>query len=316
MKRKINKVVLIGTGAVGCSYVYSMINQGVAEEIVLIDINEGKAEGEAMDLMHGMAFAPMPTRVRAGDYSDCNDADLVVLTAGLPQKPDETRLALVYKNSNIIQRITRQIMVSGFDGIFLVASNPVDVLTYVVLKTSGLPPSRVIGSGTTLDSARLRVLMGNHLEIDPRNVHMVIMGEHGDSEFPVWSQASVGMETLDNMLLRRDNPDDGKALEKIFTDVRDSAYHIIDRKGATFYGIGMSLTRITKAILNDENSILPVSVLMEGQYGQSDLCISSPSVINREGVREVIEVNLSEHEMEQFTRSAEILKDMIKNTYK
>lgn len=316
MKKKINKVVVIGVGAVGCSYVYSMVNQGVAEEIVLIDINKEKAEGEAMDIMHGMAFAPTPTKVWAGDYSDCNDADMVVLTAGLPQKPDETRLALVYKNSNIIQRITRQIMVSGFDGIFLVASNPVDVLTYVVLKTSGLPPSRVIGSGTTLDSARFRVMMGDYLKVDPRNIHMAIMGEHGDSEFPIWSLASVGIETLDNVLLRRNNPDDGKALEKIFADTRDSAYHIIDRKGATFYGIGMSLMRITKAILNNEDSILPVSVLMEGQYDQTDLCISSPAVINREGVREIIEVKLSEHEMEQFTRSAEILKDMIKNTYK
>lgn len=316
MKNKINKVVLIGTGAVGCSYVYSMINQGVAEEIVLIDINKEKAEGEAMDLMHGMAFAPSPTKVWAGDYSDCNDADLIVLTAGLPQKPDETRLQLVYKNSNIIQRITRQIMVSGFDGIFLIASNPVDVLTYIVYKTSGLPASRVIGSGTTLDSARYRVMLGNYLGIDPRNIHAAIMGEHGDSEFPVLSQASIGIETMNSVLTRRNNPDDGTELKKIFENTRDAAYHIIDRKGATFYGIGMSLTRITKAILNNENAILPVSVLMEGQYGLNDVCISTPCIINRGGVKEVTEIKLNDYEMDQFTRSAEILKDMLKNTYK
>lgn len=316
MKKKINKVVLIGTGAVGCSYIYSMINQGVAEEIVLIDLNTEKAEGEAMDLMHGMAFAPTPTKVWAGDYSDCNDADLVVLTAGLPQKPDETRLALVYKNSNIIQRITDKVMASGFDGIFLVASNPVDILTYVVYKTSGLSANRVIGSGTTLDSARFRVMLGKYLGIDPRNVHAAIMGEHGDSEFPVWSQASVGIESLDSVLLRRNNPDDGKKLEEIFRNTRDAAYHIIDRKGATFYGIGMSLTRITKAILNDENAILPVSVLMDGHYDQKNVYISTPSIVNRGGISEVLEISLSEHEFEQFTRSAEILKDMLKNTYK
>lgn len=316
MKKKINKVVLIGTGAVGCSYIYSMINQGVAEEIVLIDLNTEKAEGEAMDLMHGMAFAPTPTKVWAGDYSDCNDADLVVLTAGLPQKPDETRLALVYKNSNIIQRITDKVMASGFDGIFLVASNPVDILTYVVYKTSGLSADRVIGSGTTLDSARFRVMLGKYLGIDPRNVHAAIMGEHGDSEFPVWSQASVGIESLDSVLLRRNNPDDGKRLEEIFRNTRDAAYHIIDRKGATFYGIGMSLTRITKAILNDENAILPVSVLMNGHYDQKNVYISTPSIVNRGGISEVLEISLSEHEFEQFTRSAEILKDMLKNTYK
>lgn len=316
MKNKINKVVLIGTGAVGCSYVYSMINQGVVEEIVLIDINKEKAEGEVMDLMHGMAFAPMPTKLRVGDYSDCNNADIVVLTAGLPQKPDETRLALVYKNSNIIQRITRQVITAGFRGIFLVASNPVDVLTYVVYKTSGLPSSQVIGSGTTLDSARYRVMIADYLGVDPRNVHATILGEHGDSEFPLLSQASVGVESLNNVLLRRNNPDDGKELQKIFENTRNAAYHIIDRKGSTFYGIGMSLTRITKAILNNESSILPVSVLMQGHYGQEDVCISTPSIIDRTGVKEVIEIKLNKYEMEQFTKSAEILKEMLKNTYK
>ena len=316
MRNKINRVVLIGTGAVGCSYVYSMINQGVSEEIVLIDVNVDKAEGEMMDLIHGIAFAPTPTKVRVGTYADCSDADIVVITAGLPQKPGETRLELVYKNSSIIQRITRQVILTDFSGIFLIASNPVDVMAHVVYETSKLPARQVIGSGTTLDSARLRVMMGAYLGIDPRNIHGVIMGEHGDSELAVWSQMSVGIETLDTLLARRGDVNDKKELQKIFENTRDAAYHIINKKGATFYGIGMSLTRITKAILNDENSILPVSVLMEGQYGQRDLHISTPCVINRGGIKEVIEVKLNDEEMDQFTRSAEVLKDMLKNTYK
>ena len=316
MRNKINRVVLIGTGAVGCSYVYSMINQGVSEEIVLIDVNVDKAEGEMMDLIHGIAFAPTPTKVRVGTYADCSDADIVVITAGLPQKPGETRLELVYKNSSIIQRITRQVILTDFSGIFLIASNPVDVMTHVVYETSKLPARQVIGSGTTLDSARLRVMMGAYLGIDPRNIHGVIMGEHGDSELAVWSQMSVGIETLDTLLARRGDVNDKKELQKIFENTRDAAYHIINKKGATFYGIGMSLTRITKAILNDENSILPVSVLMEGQYGQRDLHISTPCIINRGGIKEVIEVKLNDEEMDQFTRSAEVLKDMLKNTYK
>lgn len=316
MKNKINRVVLIGTGAVGCSYVYSMINQGVTEEIVLIDVNVDKAEGEMMDLIHGIAFAPTPTKVRVGTYADCSDADIVVITAGLPQKPGETRLELVYKNSSIIQRITRQVILTDFSGIFLIASNPVDVMTHVVYETSKLPARQVIGSGTTLDSARLRVMMGNYLGIDPRNIHGVIMGEHGDSELAVWSQMSVGIETLDTLLSRRGNSNDKIELQKIFENTRDAAYHIINKKGSTFYGIGMSLTRITKAILNDENSILPVSVLMEGHYGQRNLHISTPCVINRGGVKEVIEIKLNDEEMDQFIRSAEVLKDMLKNTYK
>lgn len=308
MTNKINRVVLVGTGAVGCSYAYSMVNQGIAEELVLIDINEKRAEGEAMDLQHGMAFAPTPTRVTSGTYADCANADLVVITAGAPQKDkNETRLQLVGKNAQIIRGITREIMNSGFNGIFLIASNPVDIMTYVVWKESGLPKERVIGSGTTLDSARFRFKLGEYLGVDPRNVHAAIIGEHGDSEVPVWSQASIGIESLDKVIERNNIPQ--ADLDQIFADTRDAAYHIIERKGATFYGIGMCLTRVTKAIFADEHSILPVSCLMEGQYGLNDLYIGTPAVINRNGIKEVIEIDLNEAEKDMLLKSAAVMKE-------
>jgi L-lactate dehydrogenase len=304
---KVNRVVVIGTGAVGCSYAYSLINQGVVEELVLIDVNKAKSEGEAMDLNHGIPFAPSPVRVWNGDYADCKQADLVVITAGLAQKPGETRLQLVEKNTKIFKEIIRNIMNSGFNGIFLVATNPVDILTYVTWKESGLPKERVIGSGTVLDSARLRFQLGERLNIDPRNVHAAIIGEHGDTELPVWSHATIGIEPLDSFIEKGEI--DKKNLDEIFVNVRDAAYHIIERKGATYYGIGMSLVRITKAILHNENSILTVSVLLEGEYGQKDLYIGVPAVINRKGVREIIEMKLNEEEKEKFDHSAAVLKE-------
>ncbi|WML41118.1 L-lactate dehydrogenase [Neobacillus sp. OS1-2] len=309
--RKVNRVVLIGTGAVGTSYAYSMINQGVAEELVLIDVNEAKAEGEAMDLNHGIPFAPSPINVWNGSYQDCATADLVVITAGLAQKPGETRLQLVEKNTKIFKQIVKSIMASGFDGIFLVATNPVDILTYVTWKESGLPKERVIGSGTVLDSARLRFQLGKHFNMDTRNVHAYIIGEHGDTELPVWSRASVGVERLEELAAGKGDINT-ECLEKIFVNVRDAAYHIIERKGATFYGIGMSLVRITKAILNNENCILTVSAYLDGQYGQYDVFIGVPVVINRGGIREVLEIQLNEKEIKQFNHSVNILKETMK----
>ncbi|WP_439742036.1 L-lactate dehydrogenase [Bacillus pseudomycoides] len=308
MKKGINRVVLVGTGAVGCSYAYCMINQGVAEEFVLVDVNEAKAEGEAMDLSHAVPFAPAPTRVWKGSYEDCKDADLVVITAGLPQKPGETRLDLVEKNAKIFKQIVRSIMDSGFDGIFLIATNPVDILTYVTWKESGLPKERVIGSGTTLDSARFRYMLGEYFNIDSHNIHAYIIGEHGDTELPVWSHVSIGIQKLQT-ILERDNDLNQKDLDEIFINVRDAAYHIIERKGATYYGIGMSLLRVTKAILNDENSVLTVSAYLEGQYGQKDVYIGVPAVLNRQGVREILEVELSEDEELKFDHSVQVLKE-------
>lgn len=313
MKYKTNKVVIIGAGAVGCSYAYAMVNQGVAEELVLVDVNERKAEGEAMDLNHGMPFAPAHTKVRHGSYDECADAELVVITAGLPQKPGETRMDLLDRNVKVFRSIVRSVMETGFDGIFLVATNPVDVLSYVVYKESGLPAHRVIGSGTVLDSARFRYMLGEYLGVDSRNVHAMIIGEHGDTELPVWSQASVGIESLSKVLERRNNPKDKEALDQIFQQVRDAAYEIIDRKSATYYGIGLCLTRITKAIFDNENSILAVSCLLENQYGESDLYIGVPAIVNRNGIKEVIEIELNDIEREQFRHSASVLRKMIES---
>jgi len=306
--QNINRVVLIGTGAVGCSYAYSLINQGVTEELVLIDVNQKRAEGEAMDLNHGMPFAPAPTKVWAGNYADCGDADLIVITAGLPQKPGETRLDLLAKNTAIFKTIVKEISESGFNGIYLIATNPVDILTYVVWKESGLPKERVIGSGTTLDSARFRYMLGDYFNVDTRNIHAAIIGEHGDTELPVWSSTTIGLENVET-LLKKNEKYTQQDLDDIFVNVRDAAYHIIERKGATYYGIGMSLVRITKAILGNENSILPVSAYLDGEYGEKDVYIGVPAIINRQGIREVIELNLNEKEKEQFKHSVTVLKE-------
>lgn len=307
---KVNRIVIIGTGAVGSSYAYACINQGVAEELVLIDVNEAKAEGEAMDLLHGMPFAPQPTKVWSGTYNDCRDADLVVITAGIPQKTGETRLDLVEKNATLFKTVVRNVMQSEFDGIFLVATNPVDILTYITWKESGLPKERVIGSGTVLDTARLRSAIGHQFLIDTRNVHAVIIGEHGDTELPVWSRASIGVEPIDTYLARKTDIKK-QELDDLFVQVRDAAYHIIERKGATFYGVGMALVRITKAILNDENSMLTVSSCLTGQYGHEDLYIGVPTVINRSGVREIQEIELNAVEKKQFDDSASTLRSIL-----
>ncbi len=313
MHAMINKVAVIGAGAVGCSYAYAMVNQGVAEEIVLLDVNEKKAEGEAMDLNHGVPFSPSPTVIRSGTYNECKNADLAVISAGLPQKPGETRLELLDKNSRVMRSIVGSLLGAGFDGIILVASNPVDILTYAAFKESGFPSGRVIGSGTVLDSARFKYMLGRYLEVDPRNVHAIIIGEHGDTELPVWSQASVGVESLDKVLRRRGNPRDRAELEDIFKQVRGAAYEIIERKGATYYAIGLCLTRITKAILSNENSILPVSCYLDGQYGQSDIYMGVPAVVCRGGIRELIEIELDETETRLFGHSASVLRESIRS---
>ncbi|TWT14326.1 L-lactate dehydrogenase [Planomicrobium sp. CPCC 101079] len=309
MKRQnVNRVVLVGTGAVGCSYAYSFINQGIAEELVLIDVNEKRAEGEAMDLSHGIPFAPSPVNVWSGTYADCGKAELVVITAGVAQKPGETRLDLLAKNAKIFKDIIKQVMDSGFDGIFLIATNPVDILTYVTWKESGLPKERVIGSGTTLDSARFRYLLGQYFHVDSRNVHAAIIGEHGDTELPVWSRTSIGLDSINSLLAKNSNYSQ-QDLDEIFINVRDAAYHVIERKGATYYGIGMSLVRITNAILRNENSVLPVSVYLDGEYGHNDVFIGAPAIINRSGIREVREIELNSKEKEQFDHSVTLLKE-------
>lgn len=307
MKNRVNRVVLVGTGFVGSSYAFALLNQGVTEELVLVDLNKEKSEGDAMDLNHGLPFAPSPTKIWFGSYSDCRDADLVVLCAGANQKPGETRLDLVEKNTAIFKSIVEQIMGNGFDGIFLVATNPVDILTYAVWKFSGLPKERVIGSGTILDTARFRFLLGDYFNVDTRNVHAYIIGEHGDTELPVWSHADIGGKPVAKIIDERENYTQ-EDLDQLFLNVRDAAYHIIQRKGATYYGIAMGLVRLTKAILQNENSILTVSAYLDGEYGQDDIYIGVPAVVNRNGIREIVELELNEKEKEQFNHSVSVLK--------
>ncbi|ANB60348.1 L-lactate dehydrogenase [Anoxybacteroides amylolyticum] len=306
----VNRVALIGTGFVGSSYAFAMLNQGITEELVLIDLNKEKSEGDAMDLNHGLPFAPSPTKIWFGDYSDCKDADLVVITAGANQKPGETRLDLVDKNMKVFQSIVSQVMASGFNGIFLVATNPVDILTYATWKFSGLPKERIIGSGTILDTARFRYLLGEYFQVDARNVHAYIIGEHGDTELPVWSHADIGGRSVLDLVNERSEYKQAD-LENIFTNVRDAAYHIIQRKGATYYGIAMGLARLTKAILQNENAVLTVSAYLDGQYGQHNIYIGVPAIVNRNGIREVIELKLTEEERAKFSHSANVLKQVL-----
>jgi L-lactate dehydrogenase len=305
---KTTRVALIGTGFVGSSYSFSLLNQGIADELVLIDLNKAKAEGDAMDLNHGMPFGS-PMKIWAGDYADCKDADIVVITAGANQGPGETRLDLIEKNAKIFKAIVGGVMKSGFDGIFLIATNPVDVLTYATWKYSGLPMERVIGSGTILDTARFRFLLGQYFNVDSRNVHAYIMGEHGDTELPVWSHTNIGGKPIKSYIedLKDNRPLDD--LDKLFINVRDAAYHIIERKGATHYAIALGLVRLTRAILRNENSILTVSTLLQGEYGLDDIYIGVPAVVNSGGIREVLELSLDAEEMKKLHHSAQVLRE-------
>ena len=304
------KIVLVGTGFVGMSYVYSLINQGIGEEIVLIDVNKAKAEGEAMDLNHGLSFSPKRMHVRAGDYADCRDATLVVIAAGVNQKPGETRLMLLQKNASIIRSIVQSVMGSGFQGIFLLATNPVDILTHIAWQTSGLPSSRVIGSGTSLDTARLRYEISQKIDINVSNVHAYILGEHGDSEFVCWSNAFVGVKPLTDVI-KTYGKITHEDLETIHHNVKTAAYEIIQRKQASYYGIGMVLAYITKAILLDENRIIPLSVLHEGLYPIEPVYIGLPAVINRQGIHHVVQLTLNEQELTALQASANILKQSL-----
>ena len=306
-KNRVNRVVLIGTGFVGSSYAFAMLNQGVAEELVRIDLNREKSEGDAMDLNHGMPFAPAPTKIWYGGYEECKYADIVVICAGANQKPGETRLDLVEKNAKIFKGIVAEVMGSGFDGIFIVATNPVDILTYAVWKFSGLPKERVIGSGTILDTARFRFLLGDYFNIDTRNVHAYIIGEHGDTELPVWSHADIGGKPISTIISEKEKYTQAD-LDEIFINVRDAAYHIIERKGATYYGIAMGLVRLTKAILQNENSILTVSAYLDNEYAHKDIYIGVPAIVNRDGIREVLEFELSDDEKKKFSHSVEVLQ--------
>lgn len=307
------KIIVVGNGAVGSSYTFALVTQNIAQEIGIIDIDKDKAEGDAIDLSHALAFTS-PKKIYAANYSDCHDADIVVITAGAAQKPGETRLDLVNKNLKIFKSIVEDIVASGFDGIFLIATNPVDILTYATWKFSGFPKHKVIGSGTSLDSARFRQSIAELVGVDARNVHGYILGEHGDTEFPVWSHANVaGLQIYEWV---KDHPEtDEEELVNLFFNVRDAAYTIIEKKGATFYGIAVALARITKAILNDENAVLPLSVYLNGHYGLEDIFIGAPAIVNRRGIQNVIEIPLTDAEKEKYHYSAEKLKEVMDTAF-
>jgi len=302
-----SRVAVVGTGNVGSTFAYALLMSGLAAELVLIDLNRARAEGEAMDLNHAMPFMH-PTRIWAGDYGDCAGAAITVIAAGAAQKPGETRLDLVKRNFRIFAEIVPQVARENPKGILLIATNPVDVLTYASLKLSGLAASRVIGSGTVLDTARFRFLLSEHFGVDPRSVHAYIIGEHGDSEVPVWSSANVAGMRLPAFCQRNNLTFDQAAMEGIFTRTRDAAYHIIERKGATYYAVAAGLMRIVEAILRDQNSVLPVSGLVEDFYGVSDVCLSLPAILNRHGVERLLRLELSDDEAAALRHSADVLK--------
>ena len=303
------KVVLVGTGFVGMSFAYSLFNQGGVNELVLIDVLKEKAQGEALDLAHGIAYAPAKMEVKYGEYDECKDANIVVITAGIAQKPGQTRLELVDTNTKIMKSVVENVMQSGFKGVFVVASNPVDIMSYVVQKVSGLPAGKVIGSGTMLDTARLRYLLGEKLKVSPKNTHAYVMGEHGDSSFVPWEHCYVGCKKLTDIAKARHQS--MANLEKIRDEVKNAAYEIIEKKKATYYGIGVALTRLVKAILNDEQSILTVSTYLNGEYNEKDIYVGVPAIITSKGVREILELPLNENDQEKLSNSCKILRDTI-----
>lgn len=302
------KIIVIGTGLVGMSLSYALVNQGGINELVLIDINKEKAEGEAMDLSHGLSYAPNRMDIRAGDYEECKDADIVIICAGVSMNPGQTRLDLLKVNSQIVKEITNNVIKSGFDGIFVIATNPVDLMAYTVQKISQFPKEKIIGSGTVLDTSRLRYLIGTELEISPKNIHTYILGEHGDSSFAVWSHSYVGCKPLSSIV--RDKEKSQDFLDNLCKKVQNSAYEIVERKNSTSYGIGLGLTKLVKSILNNENLITTVSAYIDGEYGHSGLYIGVPAVISNRGIKDIINLRLTPEEQEKFDYSFSVLENL------
>lgn len=302
------KLVLVGSGFVGMSMAYTFLSTGGIDELVLIDLDYEKTVGEAMDLQHGLPYSHGKINIKAGNYAECKDADIVVITAGVAQKKDETRLDLTSRNALIMKSICEQIMESGFDGIIVVASNPVDAMTFVAQKVTKLNKNRVIGSGTILDTARLRYLMSEYFNISSHNIHAYIMGEHGDSSFVPWTHAYIGgkklLELLDEV---GGNLED---LHGIYTQVQQAAYEIVKRKQSTYYGIGLSLNRLVRAIFDDENCVLTLSAYQEGEYGQHDLYIGVPCIINAQGIKEIMKLELNEVDQGKFNQSCKLIQDV------
>ncbi len=308
-----SKVAIIGTGLVGSSTAFSLVTQGACDEVLLIDLNKERARGEMMDLRHGIDYLNRNVKVNVGDYCDCADADIVVITAGAPPREGQTRLDTLGASKKIIDSIVGPIMKSGFTGIFLMISNPVDIIAQYVYKLSGLPKSQVIGTGTALDSARLKTLIGDLVQIDPRSVHAYALGEHGDSQMVPWSRVTVGGKTFAEIL--RDNPErfKGVDLDQLVHDTIGAGWEILKRKGTTYYGIATTAAGIIKSILQDENRIIPVSTLLDGEYGERDVFCGVPAILGRTGVKEIVELHLTDVELVKFPRSAELLRGFAEN---
>lgn len=316
-KVNIRKAAMVGCGFVGSSSAFALMQSGIFSEMVMIDVDKDRAEGETMDISHGLPFA-RPVKIYAGGYDDIVDAGVIIVTAGANQKPDETRLDLIHKNVEIFKSIIPEIAKRKCEGILLIVSNPVDILTYTAIRLSGFPEKRVIGSGTVLDTARLKYLIGEHLDVDNRGVHAFIIGEHGDSELAAWSNANISGVKLSDFCEIRGHFAHEESEDRIYEEVKNSAYEIIEKKQATYYGIAMAVKRICECIIRNERSILPVSSMMHGIYGLEDVVISMPAIVGKDGVEEVIPISLDEEEQEQLKKSAEVLKkinDMIKEEH-
>ena len=311
MSLKARKVAIIGTGLVGSSTAFSLITQGVCEEILMIDLNKEKALGEVMDLNHCIEYLNRNTKVRVGSYEECEDVDIVVITAGAPPKPGQTRLDTLDLSVKIVESIVNPIMDSGFKGHFIIISNPVDIIAYHVYKLSGLPKNNIIGTGTSVDSARLKNFIGELLNVDPRSVQAYSMGEHGDSQMVPWSHVYVGGKPFYKVI--EDNKDrvGDVNLDKLVLDTAKAGWEVYNRKGTTYYAIATSTVAIIKAILNDENKIIPVSTLLDGEYGEKNVFSGVPAVLNATGVKEVVEIDMNEEELTKFKASNKIIREYI-----
>lgn len=311
MFSKIRKVAIVGTGLVGSSTAFSLITQGVCDEILMIDINKEKALGEVMDLKHCIEYLNRNTKIKVGDYEECSDVDIVVITAGAPPKPGQTRLDTLDLSAKIVESIVNPIMSSGFKGHFIIVSNPVDIIAHYVYKLSGLPKSNVIGSGTSIDSARLKNFIGDLFNVDPRSVQAYSMGEHGDSQMVPWSHVYIGGKPFNKVI--EDNKDRvGEVdLDKLVLDTARAGWEVYNRKGTTYYAIASATVGIIKAIINDENKIIPVSTLLDGEYGEYNVFSGVPAVLNSEGIKEVVEIDMTEEELIKFKTSNEIIRGYI-----
>lgn len=313
MNKNQRKVSIVGTGLVGMSYAYAMLNQNACDELVLIDIDHKRAEGEAMDLNHGLAFSGSHMKIFAGSYAHCKDADIVAIAAGVSQKPGETRLDLLQRNTDVFKTIVDPVINSGFNGMFLVATNPVDIMAHVTRHLSKFDSKRVIGTGTTLDTARLRYLLGEYFRVDPRNVHAYVMGEHGDSEFVPWSQALIATKPVLELCEEAGSKQSCEGMIQISDEVKSSAQRIIEAKKASYYGIGMAMVRISKAILGDENSVLTVSAMIQGEYGVNGVYAGVPCIVNRNGIDSIIKLTLTPDELRLMHLSCTVLEKSCSN---